>query len=246
MPFERDDPDGLLVAIAIADTGAGMSDAVKERAFEPFFTTKEVGRGTGLGLSTVYGFVKQSQGAIGPASEAGRGTTVTLYLPADLARPAEPDVVVANTAIPVGLKVLLVEDEPEVRAVAVRFLQAFGCEVTPCATAEQALVRLGQPGAFELLLTDIELGAGQRGTELAREARLAHPALAVLLVSGYPAALIEHQRDGVPRHGSCSPSPIPATSCATRSCAPRRQHRITEGWPRGARRRRRGRRRRGS
>jgi PAS domain S-box-containing protein len=191
VPFERDDLEGLLVAIAITDTGAGMSDAVKERAFEPFFTTKEVGRGTGLGLSTVYGFVKQSQGAIGLDSEAGVGTTVTLYLPADLARPAEPEVVVANTAIPVGLKVLLVEDEPEVRAVAVRFLQAFGCEVTPCATAEQALVRLGQPGVFELLLTDIELGAGQRGSELAREARLADPALAVLLVSGYPAALID-------------------------------------------------------
>ncbi|KQV92757.1 GAF domain-containing protein [Rhizobacter sp. Root1221] len=190
-PFEITEADtGGFVSIAIADTGAGMSDAVKERAFEPFFTTKEAGRGTGLGLSTAYGFVKQSRGAVALDSVPGEGTTVTLYLPLATTTeeedtPGRPD------TVPPGLRVLLVEDEPEVRAVAVRFLTGFGCHITSCATAEQALLRLDSPEPFDLLLSDIALGAGLRGTDLAREAQARRPHLNVLLVSGFSAELID-------------------------------------------------------
>ena len=145
---ELDDPsaaDERFVAISISDTGVGMPEQVKERAFEPFFTTKEAGRGTGLGLSTVYGFVKQSQGAITIDSVPGTGTTVTLYIPRPRntdVRPEEPDA--AGEAVPEGLKVLMVEDDAEVRKVVRTFLGALGCEVTTAASGEQALLSLGR------------------------------------------------------------------------------------------------------
>ena len=184
-------PDAY-IAIAVADTGAGMSDTVKERAFEPFFTTKEAGRGTGLGLSTVYGFVKQSHGAIMLASAPGEGTTVTLYIPRFAEREADDDDTEGSSeTIPRGLKVLLVEDEPEVRAVALRFLDTLGCVVTPCASGELALPHLTPDADFDVLLTDIALGPGMRGTELAREAQLRFPQLAVLLMSGFSAELLD-------------------------------------------------------
>ncbi len=180
------------VSITVSDTGTGMPESVKERAFEPFFTTKEAGRGTGLGLSTVYGFVKQSRGAITLASTPGAGTTVTLYIPcfAEHASESDEDEVSADT-IPPGLKVLLVEDEPEVRAVALRFLDTLGCQVTPYASAEQALPHLAKDAEFDLLLTDIALGPGMRGTELAREAQARLPQMAVLLMSGFSAELLD-------------------------------------------------------
>jgi CheY-like chemotaxis protein len=169
-----------------------MSDAVKERAFEPFFTTKELGRGTGLGLSTVYGFVKQSHGAITLDSTVGQGTTVTLYIPRYAqAEQASGEADARPGVIPPGLKVLLVEDEPEVRTVAMRFLAALGCEVTPCSSAEQALPLLTQDAAYELLLSDIALGPGMRGTDLAREAQARLPHLAILLMSGFSAELLD-------------------------------------------------------
>ncbi len=179
------------VQIAIADSGSGMSDAVKERAFEPFFTTKEAGRGTGLGLSTVYGFARQSRGAVMLDSQLGRGTTVSLVLPCpDDAREEVAAAAGGGDSVPPGVKVLLVEDEPEVRAVVTRFLQALGCEVTGCATAELALAELGPHPCHELLLTDIALGAGMRGTELAQRAQALMPGLAVLLMSGYSSELL--------------------------------------------------------
>lgn len=190
--FELQDRPDAYIAIAVSDTGAGMSDTVKERAFEPFFTTKELGRGTGLGLSTVYGFVKQSHGAITLDSTVGQGTTVTLYIPrfAEAEQPAG-DADASPGEIPPGLKVLLVEDEAEVRTVAMRFLQTLGCEVTPCSSAEQALPLLTQDAAYGLLLSDIALGPGMRGTELAREAQARLPHLAILLMSGFSAELLD-------------------------------------------------------
>ncbi|MEF7612775.1 PAS domain S-box protein [Aquincola sp. MAHUQ-54] len=191
---EQAAPGTRYVAVAMRDTGSGMSEAVTERAFEPFFTTKEAGRGTGLGLSTVYGFVTQSRGAVALQSAPGRGTTVTVYLPQPLAagRPDGP----AKTAssVPPGLRVLVVEDELEVRAVTTRLLAAIGCDVTACATAEEALALLergprAQP--FDLLLTDIALGRGMRGTALARQAGERWPALKVLLMSGYSTEMLD-------------------------------------------------------
>jgi len=184
------------VAISIADSGVGMSEEVKERAFEPFFTTKALGRGTGLGLSTVYGFVKQSRGALRVDSEPNAGTTLTLYLPAREATTAVPGNPGEAQAIPAGLNVLLVEDDPEVRAVISKFLDGFGCRVTEAASGEQALLEL--PGDFALLLTDIALGAGIRGTELAARIGELSPRTAILLMSGFSSELLEADRVSPP------------------------------------------------
>ena len=192
-------PDDGFVAISIADTGGGMPDEVRERAFEHFFTTKEAGRGTGLGLSTVYGFVKQSKGAIAIDSVRGAGTTLTLYIP----RPQTADVPAiddasASQVVPKGLNVLLVEDESEVRAVVRTFLDMLGCTVTAASSGEQAQLALGQDARFDLLLTDIALGAGMRGTQLAALAQKRLPKMAVLLMSGFSSELLEADRDSPP------------------------------------------------
>ncbi len=186
------------VAIAITDNGSGMPDEVKERAFEPFFTTKEAGRGTGLGLSTVYGFVKQSRGAIAIDSAVGAGTTVTLYIPSVASAAAAPEPLGDGAAVPAGLRVLLVEDDAEVRSVVRTFLDTLGCRVTPCASGEQAMLALGNPVTYELLLSDIALGAGMRGTQLAAQAQALFPKLRVLLMSGFSAELLEADRDSPP------------------------------------------------
>ena len=149
------------IAIAISDTGSGMSAETRERAFEPFFTTKEAGRGTGLGLSPVYGFVKQSKGAITLDSVVDQGTTVTLYIP----RPMR------------------------------RCLDSLRCTVLEASSGEQALLALGDDEHVDVLLTDIALGAGMRGTELAAKAQERAPELAIVLMSGFPAELIEADRD---------------------------------------------------
>ena len=192
-------PDDSFVAISIADTGTGMPEAVKERAFEPFFTTKEAGRGTGLGLSTVYGFIKQSKGAIKIDSAPGAGTTLTLYIPRpwDFAAPAASGVE-AGHAVPTGVQVLLVEDDAEVRAVVRTFLDALGCKVSMASSAEQALLALEPDATFDLLLTDIALGPGMRGTELAKRAQSRFPRLAILLMSGFSAELLDADRDSPP------------------------------------------------
>ena len=192
---QADAPPGGFVAIAIADTGSGMPDDVRERAFEPFFTTKSSGRGTGLGLSTVYGFVKQSHGAVTIDSAPGAGTTVTLVIPQLGAEPGAPvDEAQVAEAVPPGLRILLVEDDAPVRAVALGFLATLDATVTACASGEEAMAALESGTDFDLLLTDIALGAGMRGTELAAQAQASRPALAVLLVSGFSAELIDADR----------------------------------------------------
>ena len=194
----RDQPDGpamagqAFVAISISDTGAGMPEEVRERAFEPFFTTKEAGRGTGLGLSTVYGFAKQSGGAITLDSSLGSGTTITLYIPQPAHHaPTPPATGSVGETLPPGLKVLLVEDDSEVRSVVRNFLQTMGCEVTVAASGEQALLALDPEARFDLLLTDIALGAGMRGTELAARTHKGYPRMAMLLMSGFSSELLD-------------------------------------------------------
>jgi PAS domain S-box-containing protein len=193
-PLDRAGQPRRFVAIAISDTGTGMPPEILERAFEPFFTTKGVGRGTGLGLSTVHGFVKQSHGSVTIASVPQVGTTVTLYLPT-LDAPAhaatqEP----SRPPMPPGLNVLLVEDDAAVRDVALAFLQGFGYRVRACSSGEEALPALEAGPPFDLLLTDIALGAGLRGTDLAARAQARQPGLAVLLVSGFSEELIDADR----------------------------------------------------
>jgi PAS domain S-box-containing protein len=181
------------VAISVADTGCGMSDDVRERAFEPFFTTKAKGRGTGLGLSTVYGFVKQSKGSVEIDTAPGRGTAVILHLPRWRGAEADADTADpgARAALPRHLKVLLVEDEPEVRKVIGTFLEALGVKFTVAPDGERALAWLKADGDVDLLLTDVALGPGLRGTDLARLAKEHDPDLAVLLMSGFAAELLE-------------------------------------------------------
>jgi signal transduction histidine kinase/ActR/RegA family two-component response regulator len=195
------------VRIAVSDTGAGMSEEVRERAFEPFFTTKPAGRGTGLGLSTVYGFVNQSKGSISIESSPGMGTRISMVLP----RPDEGEAVAlprtaAAVALTAGLRVLLVEDDAEVRAVMRVFLETLGCAVHSTASAEQALVALEAGAGADLLLTDIALGAGMRGTELAAEVQRRLPAVRILLMSGFSAELLDADRDS-PSNWELLPKP---------------------------------------
>jgi len=192
-------PDDSFVVLKVSDTGTGMPEHVRERAFEPFFTTKDAGRGTGLGLSTVYGFVKQSRGAIAIESVPGVGTTMLLYMPRPWSRQvnaAEDDS--EGMAVPPGLKVLVVEDDAEVRKVVQTFLAAMGCHITVAASAELALLELKADARFDLLLTDIALGPGMRGTELALRVQQRFPDLPVLLMSGFSAELLEADRDAPP------------------------------------------------
>jgi PAS domain S-box-containing protein len=193
LSFAACDSNDDMVLLAVSDTGNGMSEDVRERAFEPFFTTKAKGRGTGLGLSTVYGFVKQSRGTVELDSEPGRGTTVRLQLPAWQEAASAASVVDASrpVALPRHLKVLLVEDEPEVRKVIGTFLSALGIVFIAAADGEQALAWLQNDGDVDLLLSDIALGPGMRGTDLARLAQERDPDLTVLLMSGFAPELLE-------------------------------------------------------
>ena len=196
--------DAAFVAISVTDDGTGMSAEVRERVFEPFYTTKEAGRGTGLGLSAVYGFVKQSKGGVTIASTPGKGTRVTLYIPR-LTQAAQATQAMqalwpaeADHAVTAGLRVLLVEDDADVRRVVETFLDTLRCEVTSCSSGEQALHALQDGSEFDLLLTDIALGAGMRGTELAALAQARKPSLGVLLMSGFSSELLEADRDSPP------------------------------------------------
>ena len=192
-PGEHDEvaaPAVAYVSIAISDNGEGMSEDVRARAFEPFYTTKEAGRGTGLGLSTVYGFVRQSLGAITIDSRPGAGTTVTVYLPQGQGAPVAvvDDTAAADRGPRHALAVLLVEDEPEVLKVVATLLQGLGCTVEACDSAERALDHLAGGALPDLVLSDVVLGTGLRGTDLARLVALRWPALPVLLMTGYAAS----------------------------------------------------------
>jgi PAS domain S-box-containing protein len=190
---------GEYVLIAITDTGEGMPKDVLERVFEPFFTTKEVGKGSGLGLSMVYGFVKQSNGHVSIYSEPGLGTTVRMYLPAHVRKmPVTPpcDRTDEGHAAAGGAEtVLVVEDDPFVRTYAVRCLQGLGYAVIAAVDGNDALQKLGTNVHIDLLFTDIVMPGGINGWELADRAQRARPGLPVLLSSGYALeTLIKHGR----------------------------------------------------
>jgi PAS domain S-box-containing protein len=183
-------PPGRYVILAVSDTGTGMSPDALAHAFEPFFTTKESGKGSGLGLSMVYGFATQSGGTITIDSRLGYGTRMELVLPAAAATAAPSEVAGDAQAGNAGGKgvaetILVVEDEIDVRTIATRFLSAVGYNVVAAASAREALdLLIANPGV-DLLFSDVVLGSGMDGTELAREARRIRPELPVLLTSGY-------------------------------------------------------------
>ncbi len=185
---------GQYVTVTVSDTGPGMPPDVRARAFEPFFTTKGSGQGSGLGLSMVFGFVKQTGGHVRIYSEPGEGTAVKLYLPrARRATPAEP--APRRTAARAGgdEAVLVVEDDTLVRDHLVGQLHALGYTVMDAADGPQALAWLDTDARVDLLFTDVVMPGGLNGRELAREARARRPGLKVLFTSGYTENTIIHQ-----------------------------------------------------
>jgi CheY-like chemotaxis protein len=185
---------GQYVMIAVSDTGAGMSREVLGRVFEPFFTTKETGRGTGLGLSMVYGFVKQSGGHVTIYSEEGQGTTVKIYFPR-YAGNLDATAAVTGAATPTsseGEVVLVVEDNDDVRAYSTMILSELGYLVIEAAEAESALAILRTDQRVDLLFTDVVL-PGKSGRVLADAAWELRPALKVLFTTGYSRNAIVHQ-----------------------------------------------------
>ncbi len=187
---------GQYVMVAVSDTGSGMDADTMSRAFEPFFTTKEVGKGSGLGLSMVYGFTKQSNGHVKIYSESGQGTTVKLYVPrADgLEKPATPsgidDHVVGGTE-----RILLVEDDDLVRDHVAAQLEGLGYSVVGARNGPEAMEQLREVDNFDLLFTDIVMPGGMNGRQLADAARKLKPSLPVLFTSGYTEnAIVHHGR----------------------------------------------------
>ncbi|SOD55530.1 PAS domain S-box protein [Pseudoxanthomonas wuyuanensis] len=185
---------GHYVMFSVTDTGLGMTQETLARAIEPFYTTKGLGRGSGLGLSMVYGFIEQSGGQMEIASRLGYGTRIDLYLPVARLPYEPPQARPASTGG--GETVLVVEDEPEVRGVAEAFLGSVGYRVLTAADADGAMARLASEADIALLFSDVMLGAGLNGKELAHAARQLNPALAVLLTSGYEDAPGDDGRDG--------------------------------------------------
>ena len=185
---------GAYVMIAVSDDGVGMPPEVVERAFEPFFTTKEVGTGSGLGLSMVYGFAKQSGGHLAIYSEVGEGTTVKLFLPkaadgakATAARRRD------STSPGGGETILVVEDDADVRAVIVAGLRSLGYTVHEAGYGQQALDVLDDAYRFDLLITDVVLPGDMHGRDVAREVARLMPGIKVLYMSGYAENSIIHQ-----------------------------------------------------
>jgi CheY-like chemotaxis protein len=178
-------PSSRAVRLAVTDTGRGMAREVAAHAFEPFFTTKGVGQGTGLGLATVYGIVKQSDGYVWAESEPGHGTTIRVYLPMTAAAPEPTTVARADRPAAHGELVLVVEDEEQVRTVAARALTEAGYRVLVAESGERALEMMRHDGNRPVLaLVDVVM-PGLSGSELAAELARAIPGTRVLFTSGY-------------------------------------------------------------
>jgi CheY-like chemotaxis protein len=183
---------GQYVMVAVSDTGCGMTPEILARAFEPFYTTKVEGRGTGLGLSMAYGFMKQTGGHIKLYSEPGHGTTVKLYLPRSMEEEAVR-VEAANDPVTGGTEtILVVEDDPNVRATAVDMLTQLGYQVLKAVDAQSALSVLESGVHVDLLFSDVVMPGPMRSVELARRAKEMLPALEVLFTSGYTENAIVH------------------------------------------------------
>ncbi|HSU05417.1 MAG TPA: ATP-binding protein [Acetobacteraceae bacterium] len=191
---EPEVPPGQYVALSVSDTGVGMASDVVSRAFDPFFTTKDVGQGTGLGLSQVYGFVKQSGGHVRICSEVAAGTTVRIYLPRFLSLDSVSERAPAAAAVPRGSgeTVLVVEDESGVRGYVIETLTELGYRVLAAADASAGLRLLNEHHGTKLLFTDVVLPGGMNGRQLADEARRRNRGLKVLFTSGYARDAIVH------------------------------------------------------
>ena len=190
---------GTFVAVSMTDTGSGIPDDIAQSIFEPFFTTKDVGAGTGLGLSQVFGFAKQSGGDVAVQSSSSLGTTITLYLPEATATRAE--VIVDHSAGAAmhqgnGRRVLIVEDNVDVGTFTTQLLQDLGYATTWAANAKDALDRIGTTGAaFDVVFSDVVM-PGMSGIELAQDLQRRIPDLPIILASGYSEAIAQEGTHG--------------------------------------------------
>ncbi|GGF35524.1 hypothetical protein GCM10011611_47330 [Aliidongia dinghuensis] len=189
--------NGDYVVLTVSDTGCGMSEEVRARAFEPFFTTKEVGKGSGLGLSMVYGVVRQSGGGVEIDSVLGKGTTIRVYLPR---AETVPEVVTAEPIVPdknelAGIRLLLVDDDPAVREVTGLMLGELGCDVVEAGSGSEALARLDDGLEVDIVAADVAM-PGMNGHELVRRIRKRLPGIAVLLITGFADPALIDESDG--------------------------------------------------
>jgi len=187
---------GEYAVIAVTDDGEGMTAEVAARAFEPFYTTKEVGKGSGLGLSLVYGFARQSNGHVSICSEAGLGTTVRIYLPHVAAKGQKSSDRISSEedALPRGRETILVaEDDPFVRSSVILRIESLGYSVIAAVNGSDALSKLKANPAIDMLFTDIVMPGGMSGWELADQAREIRPGLPVVFSSGYALEMLAQQ-----------------------------------------------------
>jgi PAS domain S-box-containing protein len=216
--YAEKNPDvvpGHYVLVAVSDSGTGMAPEIVEKVFQPFFTTKGEGKGSGLGLSMVYGFIKQSGGHIQIYSEVGHGTSIKMYLPRRM-RPGEVEASASPAAIEAGFapaavvvgtstvvefppvaakrpKILVVEDQEAVRAVACGFLEDFGYEIIEAGDGFEALSKLQEHDDIDLMFSDVVMPGGMNGFDLAQAALSMKPGLKVVHTSGYPKGAMVHQ-----------------------------------------------------
>ena len=189
--FHPEIKPGEYVQLSISDTGSGMPPEVRDRVFEPFFTTKEMGRGTGLGLAMVYGFVKQSGGHVTIYSEVGHGSTFNLYFPrVDGVTPEASRKAMGVTDPAARETILVVEDDERVRQLTITRLKLIGYQVLEASDGPKALDVLSQGHAVDLVFTDLVMPGGMSGREVAARARQLRPGIRVLLTSGYAEELV--------------------------------------------------------
>jgi CheY-like chemotaxis protein len=184
----HDLPVGQYVSVCVTDTGVGMTPEIIEKAFDPFFTTKPIGEGTGLGLSMIYGFARQSGGQVRIYSEVGQGTTMCLYLP----RHSEPVTVDDEDELPTtpeasggGEVVLVIDDEPTIRMLIAELLAEAGYTVIEAPDGPAGMKMLESNARIDLLITDVGLPGGMNGRQVADLARVGRPNLKVLFITGY-------------------------------------------------------------
>jgi CheY-like chemotaxis protein len=184
---QRDLAPGQYVSLCVTDTGTGMTPEVKERAFDPFYTTKPLGQGTGLGLSMVYGFVRQSGGQVRIYTELGKGTTMCVYLPRYVGPAGEQvdDEAEAAATPGHGETVLVIDDEEIVRMLIVDVLAENGYAALEAGDGPSGLKILQSAARIDLLITDVGLPGGMNGRQVADAARIARPGLKVLFITGY-------------------------------------------------------------
>jgi CheY-like chemotaxis protein len=185
---EQDLPPGQYVSLCVTDTGSGMTPEVVARAFDPFFTTKPFGEGTGLGLSMIYGFARQSGGQIRVYTEVGKGTTMCLYLPRHdqgAGEEAEAEFRDSVQRTGDGKVVLVIDDEPTIRMLVAEVLEEAGYGVVEAADGPAGLKVLQSSGRIDLLVTDVGLPGGLNGRQVADAARVLRPDLKVMFITGY-------------------------------------------------------------